>query len=106
LDFPSTLNTNFLNPKHSFFTFYHQNENLSRRARAGIPDADLCRSWLLMYLAAPEIADGYLVACERVAGITRRDALAWLPVVAGARLAEGTDEEAPALLAMAAAGIS
>jgi aminoglycoside phosphotransferase (APT) family kinase protein len=75
-------------------------------ASAGIPDADLCRSWLLMHLAAPEIADGYLVACERVAGITRRDALAGLPVVAGARLAEGADEEAPALLAMAAARIS
>jgi aminoglycoside phosphotransferase (APT) family kinase protein len=75
-------------------------------ARAGIPDADLCRSWLLMHLAAPEIADGYLVACERVAGITRRDALAWLPVVAGARLAEGAVKEAPALLAMAAARIS
>jgi hypothetical protein len=75
-------------------------------ARAGSPDADLCRSWLLMHLAVPEIADGYLAACERVAGITRRDALAWVPVVAGARLAEGVDEEAPALLAMAAARIA
>ncbi len=75
-------------------------------ASAGSPHADLCRSWLLMHFALPEIADGYLAACERVAGITRRDALAWLPVVAGARLAEGVDEEAPALLAMAAVHVS
>lgn len=69
-------------------------------ARSGAPAADACRSFLLMALGAPSLAADYL-ACYRVStGLPERDIMAWLPVLAGARLAEGVAGEAPRLHAM------
>lgn len=62
-------------------------------ARAGNPDADICRTWMMYAMYLPEIADMYLKAC---CACTRRPAeeiLRWLPVLAGARLSEGFPEE-------------
>lgn len=69
-------------------------------AACGPPAADLCRTWLLLRLAAPPaFAAAWLAAAAPDAA--RRDELsAWLPVLAGARLAEAVPGEAGALLAL------
>ena len=54
----------------------------------GDPAADLCRSYLLLALHANDLAAPYLDAYCRLGDISREAALAWLPYVAAARLAE------------------
>ena len=54
----------------------------------GDPAADLCRSYVLLALHAKELAAPYLDAYCRRGGVSREAALAWLPYVAGAKLAE------------------
>lgn len=71
-------------------------------ACAGDPAADACRSYVLMRPVAPDFADAYVAAYAAASGANRDRILAWLPVVAAARLAEGVPEQAAALLAMTA----
>lgn len=67
-------------------------------ASAGSPRADACRSYLLYAEHAPALAEAYLdLYCEK-SGIPRADVLAWLPVIAGARLSERLPGEASARL--------
>ena len=72
-------------------------------ATCGLPSADLCRSWLLMQTAARELADAYVEAYLALSPMPRKTVFDWLPVLAGARLAENVPEEADALTAMAKA---
>lgn len=62
-------------------------------ATAGPPAADACRSWVLMHAASPAIAEAYLAAYLAVTRLSRDDVLAWLPVVAAARLTENVAEQ-------------
>lgn len=57
-------------------------------AAAGAPAADAARSYLLLLLAAPQLADHYLALYAARSGILAGDIRLWLPVIAGARLAE------------------
>lgn len=67
----------------------------------GNPAADVCRSYVLMRPALPELAADYVEAYAEASGESREGILAWLPVVAAARLAEGVPREVGGLLAMA-----
>jgi aminoglycoside phosphotransferase (APT) family kinase protein len=69
-------------------------------ASCGEPAADVCRSYVLMRRIAPALALPYVDAYAAATGECREDILAWLPVVAAARLAEGVPEESDALVAM------
>ncbi|OWJ66832.1 phosphotransferase [Inquilinus limosus] len=73
-------------------------------ARAGDPAADVCRSYVLIHPVAPDVAAAYVEAYAAGSGIGRDRILAWLPVVAAARLAEGVPDQAEALLRLAEAG--
>jgi aminoglycoside phosphotransferase (APT) family kinase protein len=70
-------------------------------ATSGPPEADLCRSWLLLQARSKELADQYLDDYLSGSSLTRDSVLAWLPVLAGARLAENVPDETAALAAMA-----
>jgi aminoglycoside phosphotransferase (APT) family kinase protein len=70
-------------------------------AAQGPPLADACRSYLLLSVAAPRLARPYLGRYLAVTGAAEDAVLAWLPVLAGARLSEGVPAETPALLALA-----
>jgi aminoglycoside phosphotransferase (APT) family kinase protein len=70
-------------------------------ARCGAPEADLCRSWLLIDTVDPGLAEGYVGAYLDVSAVERGEVFAWLPYVAAARLAEDVPEEHERLLAMA-----
>jgi Ser/Thr protein kinase RdoA (MazF antagonist) len=69
-------------------------------ACSGPPEADICRSYVLMQPPAPELAEAYIAVCEASGLATRAEILAWSPVVAAARLAEGVKENADALMEM------
>lgn len=73
-------------------------------ATAGPPEADVCRSWLLMQTVSPDLAEAYLAAYFSISTISRPEVFAWLPILAAARLTENVPEEAAALMAMAEAG--
>lgn len=70
-------------------------------ACAGDPAADACRSYVLMHPAAPALAAAYVDAYAAATGEGRDRILAWLPVVAAARLVEGVPDEIKGLMAMA-----
>jgi aminoglycoside phosphotransferase (APT) family kinase protein len=61
-------------------------------ASRGEPAADVCRSYVLLRHAAPEMASAYVNAYSHASGISRAAILNWLPFVAAARLAEGVPE--------------
>lgn len=73
-------------------------------ATCGPPAADACRSYLLLVLAAPLLAEDYLVRYAAASGIGRDAILAWLPCLAAARLTEGVEAEAAQLLELARGG--
>ena len=62
-------------------------------ATQGVPEADACRSYLLLLHAVPEVAATYLDAYVRLSGRAREAILAWLPVLAAARLVEQVPSE-------------
>ncbi len=70
-------------------------------ACAGDPAADACRSYVLMRPVAPALAAAYVDAYAAATGEGRDRILAWLPVVAAARLVEGVPDEIKGLMAMA-----
>lgn len=73
-------------------------------ASGGNPAADVCRSYLLMQSVDLQLADSYVSTYCSMTGLTLDRVLDWLPIVAGARLAEGIDAENDQLLAIADAG--
>jgi aminoglycoside phosphotransferase (APT) family kinase protein len=71
-------------------------------ATCGPPAADACRTLLLFELAMPTLAPAYFEAYLRVTGTPRDEVLGWMPILAGARLAEDVPGEADRLLTLAA----
>jgi aminoglycoside phosphotransferase (APT) family kinase protein len=69
-------------------------------ATRGEPAADACRSYLLIRHLDPTWASTYLDAYAAESGASPGNILDWLPLVAGARLAEDVPSEAEALMAM------
>lgn len=62
-------------------------------ASYGEPNADVCRTYLIYLLQAPEIADKYLaIYCEKT-GKSKDEITVWLPVLAAARLIENIEGE-------------
>jgi aminoglycoside phosphotransferase len=71
-------------------------------ATVGDPAADVCRSVLLLRLTAPSLSETYLEAYLQVQlGLARAEVLAWLPLVAAARLSEAVATETADLIAIA-----
>lgn len=70
-------------------------------ATSGPPTADACRSYLLMLQGAPQFADPYLDRYAAASGLAREDILAWLPILAAARLCENVPNEEARLLDLA-----
>jgi aminoglycoside phosphotransferase (APT) family kinase protein len=66
----------------------------------GDPAADVCRSYVLMRPAAPELAAAYVGAYGQFSRETKERIFGWLPFVAAARLAEGVPSDEPALMEM------
>jgi Ser/Thr protein kinase RdoA (MazF antagonist) len=62
-------------------------------ASAGDPAADVCRTLVLLTPHVPQVAEAYVDAYLAASNLTREAVLAWRPVIAGARLAEGVPEE-------------
>jgi hypothetical protein len=58
----------------------------------GEPAADVCRSYMLLRHAAPEMTSAYFDAYSHIGGASRSAILNWLPFVAAVRLAEGVPE--------------
>ena len=75
-------------------------------ASTGHPAADICRSFVILMRAVPELAENYVDRYAALSGIAKADILAWLPFVAAARLTEGIAEEEAALLRFAAGAAS
>jgi len=69
-------------------------------ATQGAPAADACRSYLLLLHYRADVAALYLELFLGVSGQNQDDVLAWLPVLAGARLAERVPNEVERLLAL------
>lgn len=69
-------------------------------ASRGTPAADVCRSYVLMKHAAPGLAQTYVEAYCAISGERTANVHAWLPFVAGARLAEGVPDEVDELMAL------
>jgi aminoglycoside phosphotransferase (APT) family kinase protein len=70
-------------------------------ACGGDPAGDVCRSYLILKLHADEVAEPYLDAYCRVAGVPRHAILNWLAYAAAARLAEDIPGEQHRLLELA-----
>ena len=70
-------------------------------AAQGAPAADACRSYLLLLHHSPDVATLFLEIYLAQTGLVRGDVLAWLPVLAAARLAEHVPAEDARLLALA-----
>lgn len=70
-------------------------------ACAGDPAADVCRTYVLLHHVSPIMAGDYVKIYAVMAGLHEPEVLAWLPVVAGARLAEGIALEEASLLRLA-----
>jgi tRNA A-37 threonylcarbamoyl transferase component Bud32 len=73
-------------------------------AGQGDAAADVCRSYLLLKLYAPELAAPYLGSYTRLSGISDQRVSRWMPFVAAARLAEGVASETDHLLEMVYSG--
>lgn len=69
-------------------------------AAQGAPEADACRSHLLLLHNAADAAPAYLDAYVRHSGRSREAILAWLPVLAAARLAEQVPGEVERLVGL------
>lgn len=70
-------------------------------ARCGAPEADVCRSYVLMAGFDEALARAYVAAYLGRSGGPQEAVFAWLPYIAAARIAEDVPEETAALVAMA-----
>jgi hypothetical protein len=68
-------------------------------ASRGAPAGDVCRSYVLICRVSPVIAGAYVDAYATVSGSDPRKIRSWLPIIAGARLAEGVPDEEAELMA-------
>lgn len=71
-------------------------------ATSGPPAADACRTYLLLLPHLPDLARSYLAAYVQASGIAATAILAWLPVLAAARISESVPNEEPLLRRLAA----
>ena len=71
-------------------------------ATSGPPAADACRTYLLLLPHIPDFARAYLATYAEASGLAPADILAWLPVLAAARLCENVPDEEPLLRRLAA----
>ena len=72
-------------------------------AANGPPQADVCRSYVLMLARVAALAEAYVERYCAVAGWHRNEVEQWLPFVAAGRLCENiTDDEAVMLRDLAA----
>lgn len=62
-------------------------------ASAGDIRSDVCRTYLLYSQVSAEWADLYLQLYSEKSGLPKEDILQWLPIIAGARLAENVSSE-------------
>ena len=69
-------------------------------ASQGPPEADACRTYLLALNHMPDLAEPYLDAYLGIASFSRTAVTDWLPVIAGARLAENIGAEAERLIVL------
>ena len=69
-------------------------------ATQGVPEADACRSYLLLLHNVPDVAATYLDVYARLSERAREAILAWLPVMAAARLVEDVPSEYERLAAL------
>lgn len=67
-------------------------------ATRGCADGDVCRTYMLYSLYAPEWAELYLDLYCKNTGKNRNSILAWLPAVAAARLSENFETEKERLM--------
>ena len=67
-------------------------------ARQGNASADAAKTYLLLKLHKPEIADAYLDRYCRTSRTSKRYVQAWLPIVAAAQLDKGIESEKEFLL--------
>ena len=67
-------------------------------AAAGSPLADACRTYIIFKQYIGRMAGKYLKIFCKEAGVSQNDVLAWLPVVAAARLNENMDDKTRAFL--------
>lgn len=67
-------------------------------ARQGNASADIAKTYLLLKLHKPEIADQYLDRYCMKSGTSKRYVQAWLPIVAAAQLDKGIESEKEFLL--------
>jgi hypothetical protein len=70
-------------------------------ATQGPPEADACRTYLLALHNSPDLAEPFLSAYASRSSRRRETILAWLPVIAAARLAENVAAENERLLLLA-----
>jgi aminoglycoside phosphotransferase len=70
-------------------------------ATCGPATADVCRTYLILGQALPDLATAYVEAYAAAAGLKADDILVWLPILAGARLTENVPGEDDRLLALA-----
>lgn len=74
-------------------------------ASQGAPEADACRSYLLLLHHSADVASTYLDAYMRLTGSKRAAIVAWLPVLAAARLAEQVPGEDARLIELVRAAL-
>ena len=74
-------------------------------ATQGAPEADACRSYLILLNNVPDFAAAYLDAYVAHGSSSRAAVLAWLPVLAAARLVERVAAEEDRLIALVRASI-
>ena len=67
-------------------------------AAAGNPPADACRSYIIFKQYLNRMSGIYLRAFCKESGVSQEDVLAWLPVIAAARLNENMDIKKRAVL--------
>jgi len=72
-------------------------------ASRGVPEADLCRSYLLLLHHDEGLARDYVRRYGDAVGLDSAAVFAWLPAMAGARLADNIPGEREALLGLVAA---
>lgn len=70
-------------------------------AAVGPPEADVCRTFVLVGSVNPDAATDYVERYAHASSTTPAAILAWLPYVAAARLSEGIAGEESRLMAMA-----
>ena len=67
-------------------------------ARQGNASADVARTYLLLCLEYPEIAEKYMDKFCMASGTSKRYVQAWLPIVAAAQLIKNKPEEKDLLM--------